>query len=531
VRKALTNLTSKQFYSLETVDDLARNFGHYQDLFNDPGYFATFMKQVEGLDGPAVMKAGRKYLDVEGLTFVVMTPESEALIEPKVRAWVKDFRKSFRALKSKASKKNEKKAKKISFLFKKPKDLRGDVEKFELKNGVTVITRPNFETPVISLRCASLGGSRLETRESQGATELLSRVWTAGCGTLSEQDVNHKCDEMAASLSAFGGRNSEGLTMSCLRPFLDEMLHLFFATLTEPLFEAPAITREVKSMQEHVKLRQDNPSQLCILEFMKGMFGSHPYGHDPYGDHAAIGRLNQTIVRHIYRQKTGLAIVASGAFDPKELLRKIESELSAVKPGPLEIKKVPIQYPSQETRAYLKSEKQQSHIVMGYPGLNLRDPDRYTLQVLQAVLAGQGGRLFVELRDKASLAYSVAPLRMEGLEGGYFGAYIGCSPEKSGTALSMMKAEFTKLRETLVSSDELGRAQRYLIGKHDIELQRNSNLTSALLFDHIYGIDYLETFQFSERVRTVTAAGIRDLAEKIFSGAPVISLVGPSAPW
>lgn len=530
VKKAMTNLASEQFYNQETVDGLARNFGHYQDLFGNPAYFAKFLKQVESLNGADIMKAGRKYLDPSGLTFVLMTPEDQAKVEPIAREWVAGFRKKMKTLKVKPVKKPAK-AKKVSFVFKQPKGGLPEVEKWTLDNGITVITRPNFDTPVVSVRLAALGGSRLENKESQGATELLSRVWTAGAGTLSEKEINSKCDEMAASLSAFGGRNSEGLTMSCLRPFMGDMLELMFLTVKDPMFEGAAIAREIKSMQEHVKLRQDNPSQLCILEFMKGMFGAHPYGRDPYGDSASIARLTQTTVRHVYRQKSGLAIVASGAFAPKELRSMIQEHLGDLKPGSLEIKKMPLQYPNKEYKNFLESKKEQSHIVVGYPGLDMRDPQRYTLQVLQAILAGQGGRLFVELRDKASLAYSVSPLRMEGLEGGYFGAYIGCSPEKAATAIKMMHVEFTKLAEVKVPEDELIRAQRYLIGKHDIELQRNSNLTSALLFDHIYGIDYLETFRFAEKVRAVTADSIRALAAKIFSGQPVTSLVGPTTPW
>lgn len=531
VKKALTNLASEQFYHQETVDGLARNYGHYQDLFGNPEYFAKFLKQVENLNGNDIMKAGRKYLDFGGIYMVVMTPENKETVEPVMRDWVKAFRKKLKSAKPKTAKAKNKRSKKISFSFKKSKSAMAGVEKWTLDNGIAVITRPNTDTPVISVRCASLGGSRIETRESQGATELLSRVWTAGAGKYSELDINQKCDEMAASLGAFGGRNSEGLTMSCLKPFMGDMMELMCLALTDPMFEGGAITREIKSMQEHVKLRADNPSQLCILDFMKGMFGSHPYGRDPYGDSAGIARLNQTTVRHIYRQNQGLAIVASGAIDPKEFRKTIQDRLGGLKPGPLETKKMPLQYPEKAVRSYLKSEKQQSHIVVGYPGLDLKSPERFTLQVLQSILAGQGGRLFVELRDKASLAYSVTPLRMEGLDGGYFGAYIGCSPEKSETAIKMMHQEFDKLSNTKVANEELARAQRYLIGKHDIELQRNSNITSALLFDHIYGIDYMETFRFAERVRAVSADSIRALAEKLFSGPPVTSLVGPSVPW
>jgi zinc protease len=72
-------------------------------------------------------------------------------------------------------------------------------------------------------------------------------------------------------------------------------------------------------------------------------------------------------------------------------------------------------------------------------GISLTDERRFALDIIQAILAGQGGRLFLELRDKASLAYTVSPIHMNGVEGGYFGAYIGCSPEKGAKAVQMLK--------------------------------------------------------------------------------------------
>lgn len=527
--KARTNIASEQYYSLETVDGLARNFGHYEDLFGDPSYFQKFMKQVQSLTAEEVMKTARKYLTAKNFSLIVMTPLDKKPVEKILKTWVKRLDKSVKAKPVAAPKKKGKSAGKVSWVFKKPPMARAGVEKFNLENGVTLITRPNFETPVINVRCASLGGSRLEDSSTQGATELLSRVWTAGAGDLNEVDMNHKIDEMAASLSAFGGRNSEGLSMSCLRPFTGDMLKIYFDTLLRPHFEETAIKREKKSMLEHVKLRQDNPAQICVLHFMKGMFGDHPYGRDPYGDENAIERLNQDAIKKMYGQRKGLTIVASGAFDPKELRDLVKEALGKTNPGSGANKLFDIKYPADDVKLYFESKKEQSHLIHGYPGLNLKDNDRFTLQVIQAILAGQGGRLFIELRDKASLAYSVSPMRMEGLEGGYFGAYIGCSPEKSATALRMMKEEFTKLVEVPVPAEELGRAQRYLIGKHDIELQKNSSITSSILFDHIYGIDFLDTYKYSEHIKDVTSEKIQALAQKIFSRKSVTCLVGPKS--
>ncbi len=115
VEKARTNLTSEQYYHLETVDGLARNFGHYQDLFGDPSYFEKFMKQVRSLTPADVLKTARKYINAEQMTFVVMSPAEKAKIEKTVQDGLKSLQKTIKhTLKSKAKSSKEKASKKIS---------------------------------------------------------------------------------------------------------------------------------------------------------------------------------------------------------------------------------------------------------------------------------------------------------------------------------------------------------------------------------------------------------------------------------
>ena len=54
--------------------------------------------------------------------------------------------------------------------------------------------------------------------------------------------------------------------------------------------------------------------------------------------------------------------------------------------------------------------------------------------MLTQVLSGQGGRLFLELRDRRSLAYSVSALNVEGLAPGFFAVYIATAPDKLAEA-------------------------------------------------------------------------------------------------
>lgn len=527
LRKALVNMNSEDFYSLETVDGMARKFGSFEHLFKNYKYHEKYLAQMNKLTGADVVKAFKKYLDPKKLSLIFMSGEDE---QKSVQLLQTVFDEERELLVKKLKEKQTggfKKKIKVSFskaLKKTSKE--NSLRKVQLSSGATVLLRPNFDTPIVHLKAAFLGGMRAEWGHTEGATELLSRVWVP-------DHMQPAIEGMASSLGAFGGRNSAGLSMTTLSAFSKPMLEMFGKTLVANDFEEEIIAREKKAMLEQIRLREDNPSQICVLQFMKRIFPNHPYGVDPLGDQATTSKLGEKDIKNLLkciRSAKNLTFSVSGAFDEAEWLAALEKMSKDLEKQPKFSKSFPIVELGKSEKLFSATNKEQTHIIVGYPGLSLTDPERYTLQVIQSVLAGQGGRLFLELRDKNSLAYSVSPLRMEGLERGYFGAYIACSPDKSEKAIQMMRTEFGKLQKHAVPEEELGRAKRYLIGRHDIDLQKNSAVAGAVLFDDIYGIPYDETFHYGEKIAAVTAEQVKALAQKLFSRPEVLSVVGKSEP-
>ncbi len=78
---------------------------------------------------------------------------------------------------------------------------------------------------------------------------------------------------------------------------------------------------------------------------------------------------------------------------------------------------------------------------------------------------------------------------------------------------------------------ELDRAKRYLIGRHDIDLQRNSAISSSILFNEIYGIPSDEVFRYADFLRDISASDIQALAREILAQPYVLCAVGPERPW
>ncbi len=532
IRKAIINLESENYYGVETVDGLSRKLGDAEFLMGDPKYFEKYLEEVSKVTAKDVLRVAKKYMNVENLTITSYTNDDPKDVKKCWAAWIQTFKKILKT--SKPGQVSTKKvAPAVHKMLTKKVASEPRVEVYNLSNGVRVLARPSFETDVFSAKLAFLGGGRAEEKDLAGLSELAARSWMGGTKTRAEAQIYHEIEAMAAGIGPMSGRNSFGMGLDALTAFEKPARELFLELLTEPTFPAEVIEREKKIQLDQIKSRNDNASQIASRQFMEKMFEGHPYSRDLLGTPETLKKIGHTEIQdywELIRKRKNLTVALSGAVDVDAWLADIEKMALKIPEGKKFEAKFSIKPPKTETHRFYKVQKEQSHLIIGFPGLTITNEDRFTLQVIQSILAGQGGRLFIELRDKNSLAYSVSPMRMEGVDAGYFGAYIGCSPSKVKKALEMMRIEFQKLCENLVPGPELERAQRYLAGRHDIDLQRVSSIGASILYDDIYGVPYDETFKLADKYFAITAEDVLRVSRQIFQSAPVISLAGPDNP-
>ncbi len=532
IQKAVLNLESEEFYGLETVDGLSRRMGSLEFYFKDLKAQDKYIRAIRQLTPADILRVARKYINAQTLSLSFVTNDELKRVEKDVSAWQKQFLSNLKKIKPVKFKNAKVPHEKIKALAKRA--VHSETEKLVLKNGVTVLLRPSTETEVISAKAAYLGGLRIEPNQQEGLTELLGRTWTCGTKNRSEEQISEEIETMASGLSPVSGRNSLGLGQDILAGFQKRGADLFLDVLLDPTFPVEAVEREKLVQLEQVKSKADNPGQCCSRRFMSDIFNGHPYSRDMLGTESSLRSLDHKSLSKLWNQSRtskNLTISLCGNFDRQLWLDKIEKATEKIQAGSKQSSQFPLPELKENILAFEHSKKEQSHVIYGYRGLSLTDEKRYALHIMQSILAGQGGRLFIELRDKNSLAYSVAPMRMEGVDTGYFGAHIGCSPEKVAKAISMMKEQFDLLADQEVEEPELKRAQRYLVGRHDIDLQRTSSVAAAILYNDIYGVDYNEAFSCADKYFAVTAKDVRNLAQEIFSQKHVITAVGPQNPF
>ncbi len=528
IKRARVGISSEQFYSVETVDGLANKAGTLEFYLGDANGHKKYLAAINRISPEDVQKVAKKYLKLDQLSAAFMGSNSKKDADQFLQS-IPAIWKKLVSVKKPPMVKNKKVSIPKLIAHSANKKSENAVEKIEFDSGIKLLLKSESDIPTVSSKFIFKGGARLETPETMGLSEFATRTWMSGTKTKTEAELMQNIEEMAMGLSPFTGKNTFGFSLDYMSAFETSALALGLEVMTESPFQEEVIEREKQILTQQIKSKEDHPSSLCMRQFMQAMFPNHPLAYEATGTLKTLEKLNRNDViglKNKVLNPQNLTVAVVGDFNKKEWIKSIQDLEKKLQRKTDNNKSFKLSKLEENKKVFLNKDKEQSHVIIGWRALSITDPDRFALQTIQAILAGQGGRLFNELRDKNSLAYSVSPMKMESLETGYFGGYIACSPEKVEKAIEMFQAEFNKLTTTKVPRSELERAKRYLIGQHDIGLQRKSSLCNLIAFDEFYGNDFHQSLNVAAEYQKVTDEKIQELSQRLFAEPYVVSIVG-----
>jgi zinc protease len=404
-----------------------------------------------------------------------------------------------------------------------------------LPSGARLLVVRDPSVALVAMRAVWMGGLRYEDERANGVNNLLASLVTRGTRTRSGDELAHEIEAMAGSIGGFSGRNSFGIRAEMLARHWERGLELLADCILNPAFSDAELEKERRQALEEIRTQEDNISSEAFRLFQQALYKKHPYRLDALGTAQSVAGLTRRRILDYYRRyvaPSDMTLAVVGDVDPAAVVKKVQSLFGDPgkkgAPPPVPPRPWDDAHPvaAQETFRYLN--KQQAHVVYGFPGMTITDPDRFALEVLATILSGQGGRLFVELRDKRGLAYRVSAFSVEGVDPGYFAVYIATSPENLQVAVSGIEDELAKIADQPVPKAELERAKRYLVGAHDISLQRRAALASTLAFHECYGVGWDEYRRYAPGILQVTAADVQRVARRYLDRSrAIIATVKP----
>ena len=522
-------LESDAVYQRETVQGQARKLGFYQSSAGGIEYERRYLDQVAQLTPARLREAAERWIDPSTAVLAALLPDRDGPGEEELNGLLHEAA-AARAARGPASSAPPEKRAPVRFA---DPATTGPLLREELPGGGTLLIKQERAVPLVAFRAAWQGGLRLEDASNAGISVLLARLVSKGTRSRGPERLVRELEAMGGSIGGNAGRNSFGLRSEFLSRHLAEGFEVFAEALSAPAFAPEEVRRERTQQIDELRSRDDNPAGVAFLLFSETLYRKHPYRFDNLGTESSVAALEPSLLDRYRAEKYpagSVTLSVVGDVDPEEVRRLVRSRLDGTavsRPLIAPPQEDPLEAPRFATRAL---EKAQAHLVVGFPGARLVDEVRWPLEVLSAVLAGQGGRLFVELRDKRSLAYSVTSFSMEGVDPGYFAVYIGCGPEKVKEALEGIRNELRRVREDPISTAELERARMHLIGTHAISLQRNSARAAVYAFDECYGLGADASSHYAERIGAVRADDVLAAAQRVLAPKrEVVALVAPAA--
>jgi len=520
LEKARINVEADFVMDKETMQGKARTLGYFQTVFGDPCREAVYLRAVRSVTLEDLRRVAETYLTPQRLTAAVLLPE-----DARVRVDPETIREAARIL--------TRPPEPSTGDSREQGGASGEVHREVLKNGLTVLIKTDRTVPTVSLQGVFLGGQRFEDRRKAGISAFVARMLTKGTTSRTAEELAQEVESLAGSLSGYSGRNSLGLQAEFLSRFFPRAVELFADVLRNPTFDPEEMEKERKRVLAAVRREKDNPARMAFRVFAETLFRVHPYGLRRLGTERSLNSITREDLIAFYRSfilPTNGVIAIVGDVDYREALRWVRRYLGDWTGEPFSPPRVPQEPPLTSVRLVRKDNpnKQQAHVVLGFPGTRIGHPDQYPLEVLDTILSGQGGRLFRKLRDQEGLAYTVTSFSRVGLDPGYFGTYIATSPRNLQRAIEGLQRELERVSRQEVTREELERAKRYIVGTYEIGLQTHAAQAMTMALDERYGLGFDYGKRYIQRIQKVTAEDVLRVAKAYIDlDRYVLVVVGP----
>lgn len=402
------------------------------------------------------------------------------------------------------------------------------MQEFELNNNIVSIYKQNKNTPRVGL---SLNFSINTPEKNPGTYCLVSRLLLQGTKTRSSEQLANELEENAIELNCDMKQDYLRFRITCLNEDFELATEILADIIKNSTFEE--FDKEKEKFQGEIVAELDSAKTKALDNFYKNLFEGHFYGHTYTKILENIDKIEKDDVIKSYADivNTGKKVLSIvGDLDFAEVKNLLNKHLQDIKNDKNEEKcfSTPV-LDSGKTVEIVKNDAQQAQIIQGWIMPTFNSPD-YPALVLTNVILGSAGlssRLFLELREKKGLAYTVRSSYETYEKCGCFSIYIGTEPKNIQTSIEGFETEIKKLKEIPVGEEELQSAKNNVIGKQQFVTETNTQQANLLCYYGVVGLGFNFQQEIIERIKKVTPEQIQDCANKYFTDKYVLSILRP----
>lgn len=396
----------------------------------------------------------------------------------------------------------------------KPKIL--DIQHWQTAKGIPVnfVQAPNL--PMFDIQIAFDAGSARDGQQN-GLAYLTNALISEGTDKMDADQVAEQFENVGAefTLNSYCDMALVSVRSLSQPEIVSSVMETLTHILNKPAFLEPNFKREQAQLLIGLKYEAQRPDKLARKTFYEKIYPSHMYGNWNYGREETVQKLTPVDVKAFYKKyyvARNAVISIVGALSLKEAKSMAEQVSDALETG-----EVPASLPAVTDITYSAPEKilfpsEQTHIIMGAPGMKRGDPDFFALSVGNHILGGNSTvtRIFNEIRHKRGLAYDVHSYFIPMRERGPFLVGLQTKTEQAPEALTVLQSTLKKFVTEGPTPQEVEEAKLNILGGYALLFDNNKAILSKLTTLGFYKLplDYYDTYK--QNIEKVSSASIQE---------------------
>jgi predicted Zn-dependent peptidase len=386
----------------------------------------------------------------------------------------------------------------------------------ELDSGIRVVTEAMPSVRSVALGLWVRTGSRDEAPAQAGVSHFLEHMLFKGTEEHSAIEISEIFDGLGASVNAATGKETTHLHARFLDEHTEGAFELLSEMLLHPTYADVDSEREV--VLEEIAMYEDEPMDRVHDFLADAVFGEHPLGRRVLGAADVIASIPVPDIDAYHQRRyvaPSIVVSAAGHVDHERICelteRLVEAPLAEAAPGN------GTTAPSQPALRFFEKDTEQYHICFGAPGLTRSDERRFALSVLDAIYGGAtSSRLFVEVREKRGLAYSVGSYSDQYTDLGLIATYVGTREDNVEEACGLIAAEIERLRSEPVSDEELARGKEHVKGRLVLSSESSATRMSRNARAILFGTPLYSVDELLEEVDAVQIGELTALSQELY---------------
>ncbi len=286
-----------------------------------------------------------------------------------------------------------------------------------------------------------------------GQSVLLSELVLRGAGGLTSRALSEALDRLGVQRGVSSGSAHMHLSAVLLGDRMLEALPLLVSIIREPALPEEHLDAVRSLAIQSLDSLDDDPQQRVMLAVRERHLPP-PFNRSGLGDRVALESATIDQLREAWTRRCrpgGSILSIAGNVDGDQLAATLDRALAGwtgVADEPRELRRPTSGIGVEE------SESSQTHVGLAFKAPPEGDPDATLFRLATRVLGSDtSSRLFMEVREKRSLCYSVSASYSGGRDRGMLSVYAGSTPERAQETLDCIAAEVERFEKGITDAE------------------------------------------------------------------------------